>query len=262
MLKGLAPARRRFVLATTCLAVAGLVAVVIAVLASRDPAASPVSQQRPGPVLLVPGYGGSEVELRQLAAMLSAHGRDASVVHLAGDGTGDLRQQVSVLDSAVRTALRRSGASAVDIVGYSAGGVVARLWVADGGGSLVRRVVMLGTPNHGTDLAGLASSVAPDFCPAACRQLAPDSDLIRRLNAGDETPSGPTWVSIWSEDDRVVFPADSASLDGAVDVDVQSVCGDVGDLSHGDLPIDATVSRLVLAMLGPGAPIAPSAADC
>jgi triacylglycerol esterase/lipase EstA (alpha/beta hydrolase family) len=169
---------------------------------------------------------------------------------------------VSVLDSAVRTALRHSGASAVDIVGYSAGGVVARLWVADGGGSLVRRVVMLGTPNHGTDLAGLASSVAPDFCPAACRQLAPDSDLIRRLNAGDETPSGPTWVSIWSEDDRVVFPADSASLDGAVDVDVQSVCGDVGDLSHGDLPIDPTVSHLVLAMLGPGAPIAASAADC
>jgi triacylglycerol lipase len=262
MLEGLAPARRRFVLAAIVLAVAGLVAVVIAVRSSRDPAAAPVLQKQPGPVLLVPGYGGSEVALRQLAAMLSAQGRGATVVHLAGDGTGDLREQVPVLDSAVRAALRRSGASSVDIVGYSAGGVVARLWVTDGGASLVRRVVMLGTPNHGTDLAGLASSVAPDFCPTACQQLAPDSDLIRHLNAGDETPSGPTWVSIWSEDDRVVFPPDSAALDGAVDVDVQSVCGGVGDLSHGDLPTDRTVFHLVLDLLGPGAPSTPTAATC
>ena len=262
MLEGLAPARRRFVLAVAAIALAALVALLVAAWSSRDQAADPVPQARPGPVVLVPGYGGSEVELQQLAAMLSAHGRDASVVHLAGDGTGDLRRQVPVLDQAVHAALRQSGASSVDIVGYSAGGVIARLWVADGGASLVRRVVMLGTPNHGTDLAGLASSVAPDFCPTACQQLAPDSDLIRRLNAGDETPSGPTWVSIWSDDDRVVFPPDSASLDGALDVAVQSVCSDVGDISHGDLPTDPTVVNLALDLLGPGSPVMPTGADC
>jgi triacylglycerol esterase/lipase EstA (alpha/beta hydrolase family) len=258
----LAPARRRFVVAVVAAAVAALVAGLLALWVSRDQAVDPVSQERPGPVLLVPGYGGSEVALRQLAAALADRGREASVVHLAGNGTGDLRDQVPVLDRAVRQALGRSGASTVDIVGYSAGGVVARLWVADGGASLARRVLMLGSPNHGTNLAGFASSIAPDFCPAACRQLAPDSSLIRALNSDDETPSGPTWVSIWSDDDQVVFPPESASLDGAVDVAVQAVCRAAGAVSHGDLPTNPTVVNLVFGLLGAGEPSAPTAADC
>ncbi|HSS67913.1 MAG TPA: alpha/beta fold hydrolase [Nocardioidaceae bacterium] len=264
MLNALAPARRRFVLGATALAIAAVIVGAAAIVArsNRTAAADPVNQQKPGPVLLVPGYGGSEAALRQLEVTLSQHGRTASVVHLAGDGTGDLRSQVPVLDRAVRAALRQSGASSVDVIGYSAGGVIARLWVADGGASLARRVVMLGTPNHGTDLAGLASSVVPDFCPSACQQLAPDSDLIRRLNAGDETPSGPSWVSVWSDDDRVVFPPDSASLDGALDISIQSVCGNVGDVSHGDLPTDGAVVSLVLDLLGPGPPVMPTSADC
>jgi triacylglycerol lipase len=265
MLDALAPARRRFVLGAAALAavlVIGGIAGLVVARSDNVPAAAPVPQQKPGPILLVPGYGGSETALDDLRSALEQQGRDATVVHLAGDGTGDLESQVPVLDRAVRAALRRSGASSVDVVGYSAGGVVARLWVADGGAALVRRVVMLGTPNHGTDLAGLASAVAPDFCPTACQQLAPDSDLIRRLNAGDETPSGPTWVSIWSDDDRVVFPPDSASLDGAVDVDLQSTCGNVGEVSHGDLPTDRAVVSVLRAVLGPGPPIVPTTADC
>jgi triacylglycerol esterase/lipase EstA (alpha/beta hydrolase family) len=265
MLDGLAPARRRFVLGVAAVAIAVLIvgaAALVAARFNRTAAADPVNQQKPGPILLVPGYGGSETALRQLGATLSRQGRAASVVHLAGDGTGDLRAQVPVLDRAVHAALRRSGASSVDIVGYSAGGVITRLWVADGGATLVRRVLMLGTPNHGTDLAGLASSVVPDFCPSACEQLAPDSALIRQLNAGDETPSGPSWVSIWSDDDRVVFPPDSATLDGALDIALQSVCGNVGDVSHSDLPTDPAVVNLVLDLVGPGPPVMPTSADC
>ena len=91
-------------------------------------------------------------------------------------------------------------------------------------GSLARRVVTLGSPHHGTDAAALGAGLTPDTCPQACRQLAPDSDLLRALNAGDETPEGPVWVSIWTTDDRVAVPADSGSLEGALDFSVQSVC--------------------------------------
>jgi len=262
MLEGLAPARRRFVLAVAALVLAALVATIASVWASRDPAADPVPQERPGPILLVPGYGGSEFALEQLSSTLSAAGRDVSIVHLAGDGTGDLRDQVAVLDQAAAAALRRAGARSVDVVGYSAGGIVARLWVEAGGASLARRVVMLGTPNHGTELAGFASDIAPNACPTACQQLAPDSELIRQLNAGDETPSGPTWVSMWSEADHVVFPPESASVDGAVDFSLQSVCAGVGDVAHGDLPSNPTVAGLVLVELGAGPPRLPAAADC
>jgi triacylglycerol lipase len=262
VLEGLAPARRRFVLAVVALVAVTLAVTGVAVWAARDQPTDPVPQATPGPVLLVPGYGGSERELQRLSATLSADGRDVSIVHLAGDGTGDLRDQVPVLDDAAHSALRRTDAPDVDVVGYSAGGIVARLWATAEGAGLVRRVVMLGTPNHGTDLAGLASDIAPDMCPAACRQLAPDSELIRALNAGDEAPSGPTWVSIWSEADHVVFPPESASLDGALDFSVQSVCAGVGDVSHGELPSNVTVGRLVHEELGAGPPKLPTAADC
>ncbi len=93
-----------------------------------------MSQDALGPVLLVPGYGGATAALDVLADALRQSGRDATVVALAGDGTGDLREQAEVLDDAVQRALERTGAASVDLVGYSAGGVTARLWARDFGG--------------------------------------------------------------------------------------------------------------------------------
>ena len=132
-----------------------------------------MAQDRPGPVLLVPGYGGNRSALLALAGRMQATGRQADVLTLEGDGTGDLIRQVDVLDRAVDDALA-AGAPSVDVVGYSAGGVVAGLWVArDDGAAKARRVVTLGAPLHGTRVAALGSAFAPDACPDACRQLAP-----------------------------------------------------------------------------------------
>ena len=175
-------------------------------------------------MLLVPGYGGGTGGLEQLANRLRAAGRQATVVPLPGDGTGDLDAQATALDVAVRSALA-AGAPSVDLVGYSAGGVVARLWARDhDGAARARRIVTLGSPHHGTDLAAVAGLLAPDSCPPACQQLAPDSDLIAGLNSGDETPDGPAWVSIWTSQDQVVTPPDTARLVGASNVVVQRIC--------------------------------------
>ncbi len=227
MFSALPPARRRLVLGVVALVAAVAVAVAVTVVVRRAGPSPlrPVAQDLPGPVLLVPGYGGSTTAVEVLAERLSAAGRDATVVTLPGGGTGDLAEQARVVGAAVDAALARTAAGSVDLVGYSAGGVVARLWVADGGGgSLTRRVVTLGSPHHGTQLASLAGSLAPSQCPAACRQLAPGSPLLTRLNSADETPDGPAWVSIWSTVDDVVTPPESARLDGALDLTVQSIC--------------------------------------
>ncbi len=224
-----------------------------------EPAA--VDQSRPGPVLLVPGYGGSTGSLQTLAGKLTETGRDATVIQLPGNGTGDLNAAAEVLGTAAREAVARTGATSVDVVGYSAGGIVARLWVADGGADVTRRVVTLGSPNHGTSLADLAGTLAVDACPEACRQLATDSDVLRRLNSGDETPAGPTWVSIWTTQDRTVTPPDTARLDGAVNLPVQSVCADA-DIGHSDLPSAPLVQAMVLAQLEAGAPAPLTDADC
>jgi triacylglycerol lipase len=253
---GLAPARRRLVLALLA-AVLAVTLVGVGVLVADRLAADdvrPVPQDSPGPVLLVPGYGGGQGALRSLADSLTAQGRDATIVAVPGNGTGDLAVTAEALGDAVGAALERTGAASVDIVGYSAGGVVARLWVdSDDNAARVRRVVTLGSPHHGTTLADLAGDVAPDQCPIGCTQLGTASDLLARLNAGDETPVGPTWVSIWTETDQTVTPPDSARLDGAVNIPVQSVCPAV-EVAHGELPRNPFVQAMVLAELAAGEP--------
>jgi triacylglycerol esterase/lipase EstA (alpha/beta hydrolase family) len=261
VLASLAPARRRLLLGLLAAVVVAGVAAVVVALASGGSTRRAVAQNQPGPVLLVPGYGGSTSSLSSLAGALRNGGKDVTIVSLPGDGTGDLRAQAQTLGRAATAALARTQAASVDVVGYSAGGVVARLWVRDyGGAAVARRVVTLGSPQHGTRLAELGA-LLPAACPTACQQLAPDSDLLASLNRGDETPAGPQFFSVWTTGDDVVTPPDSARLTGAVNLTVQSICAGA-DVSHGDLPRDRLVQAIVAADLVAGAPVSPTAADC
>jgi triacylglycerol lipase len=243
--------------------VLGAVAVRAAGGGEPDPAAVPPAPAplRPGPVLLLPGYGGSTASLERLAGTLRARtGRDVRVVRAVGDGTGDLTEQAEALAATV-SGLIRGGAPSVDVVGYSAGGVVARLWAARfGGATQARRVVTLGSPHQGTEVAQLAQEVAPERCPTACQQLAPDSDLLRALPQG--AVPGPRWVSVWTSRDDVVTPPSSGRLQGAVDVRLQSVCPD-DQVRHGGLPDDPLVAGIVARANAPS-PLttAPRAAEC
>jgi triacylglycerol lipase len=266
VLAGLSPARRRLVLAVLALVLVAAAAVAATVVVPRlsgggDTRATAAQDDVPGPVLLVPGYGGSTSSLQTLADRLTAAGRDATVVQVPGEGTGDLTASADVLGTAVDDALARTGADSVDVVGYSAGGVIARIWAADGGARQARRVLTLGAPHHGTTVADLAAGVLPAECPEGCQQLTTDSRLLAELNAKDETPAGPTWVSVWTTADTTVTPPDSARLDGAVDLTVQSVCAD-SRVAHGQLPSDPLVQGIVLAELAAGAPAELGAADC
>ena len=263
MFAALSPARRRVVLTFVALLVlaAGVLTVVLVSRTSPAPAGEPAAQDRPGPVLLVPGYGGGTGSMQALADVLTASGRDATVVRLPGNGTGDLNDSAAALGQAAAAALARTGEDSVDVVGYSAGGLVARLWVADGNADVVRRVVTLGSPHHGTSLADLAGDVAPGQCPLGCQQMASDSDLLAGLNGDDETPDGPTWVSVWTTQDETVTPPESARLDGALNLTVQSVCADAR-VGHSDLPRSPLVQQIVLAELAPGEPVELGPEDC
>jgi len=117
VLAGLSPARRRVVLGFVVLALVAAAALVATLIPRSAPARSPVAQDRPGPVLLVPGYGGSTGSLQSLADVLTAAGRDASVVGLPGDGTGDLYASAAALGRAVDATRKRTDAATVDLVG-------------------------------------------------------------------------------------------------------------------------------------------------
>lgn len=228
-------------------AVVALAGFGVRLLSAADPSRRP-GQNEPGTVLLVPGYGGNGSSLGALADRLRGTGREVRVVELPDSGTGDLVAQADALDTAVRRALG-GGAPSVDVVGYSAGGVVARLWVdRHDGAAVARRVVSLGSPLHGARIAGVGAALAPDACPPACRQLAPGSDLLSDLERS-ALPAGLPWLSIWTEDDETVQPPDSARLAGAVNVAMQSICPGAR-ISHGGLPTDPLVTALVLGAVG------------
>lgn len=258
-LTGLSPRRRVLVLALALGLVVAVAGAVTAVVLRLVPQRAVPAQDVAGPVLLVPGYGGNTGSLRMLAERIRATGRAATVVPLPGDGTGDLTQQADALDGAVQRELD-AGAPSVDLIGYSAGGVVVRLWVQRHDGTTkARRVVTLGSPHHGASIAGVGAVALPDACPVACEQLAPGSRLLSELDSPVPTP--PVWWSLWTVQDQTVTPPDSARLDGATNVPLQSVCPEA-TVDHSGLPTNPVVTALVLRAIGVPPPTPPTPADC
>ena len=263
LLGSLSPRRRVLVIGLALVVAAGAVTAVVAVAASGGSdvtVAGYPAQNRPGPVLLVPGYGGQTSSLFALAARIRSTGRQATVISLPGNGTGDLNADADVLNTAVDQALR-SGAPSVDVIGYSAGGVVVLLWARhDDGSGKARRIITLGSPFHGAQLAAAGEALVPGACPTACQQLVPGSPLLAGIN-GTPVPSRPPWLSLWTTDDETVDPPTSANLAGAMNVSIQSVCP-AEQISHGQLPSNPVVTRIVLQAIGPGPVRAPTSADC
>ena len=256
----LSPRRRLLVAGLGVIVAAAIAAGVFAAIGGPPGPSGYPPQNRPGPVLLVPGYGGQTASLSVLATRIRATGRRAIVVSMPGNGTGALNADASVLNEAVTRALA-GGAPSVDVIGYSAGGVVALLWAReDGGSGKARRVITLGSPYHGAKIAAGAEGFVPGACPPACQELVPGSSLLAGLDA-DPAPARPRWMSLWTTDDQVVTPPASARLDGAINVPIQSICP--GErISHGQLPTNPVVTEIVLQAIGPGPLRAPTSADC
>jgi triacylglycerol lipase len=257
MIRALSP-RRRLLVVVIALATAA------AALAVALRAAGPFADEGTGtaavptPVVLVPGYGGTAASLMVLQRRLRGPLRPVVVASLPDRGTGEIDASIRALGRAVD----RTGAAMVDLVGYSAGGIVVRGWLRQpGNAARARNVVLLGSPNHGAELAGLASSVDVSLCADTCADLVPGSGFLTRLNAGDETPSGPRYVSVWTQRDQTVTPPDSAMLQGAVNVRVQDVCADAG-FGHRGLVNDPLALGLVVRAVEGALPSAPGPGDC
>jgi triacylglycerol lipase len=245
----MSPRRRILLLSAAAVVVLALLVLLgVRALGGSDDSGQRPDQAAPGTVLLVPGYGGSQTALARLAGRLTAAGRTAQVLTLPDGGTGDLLNQADVLDAAVRQAID-GGAPSVDVVGYSAGGVVTRLWVdRHDGAEVARRIVTLGSPLHGAQIAGVGAALAPDACPLACRQLAPGNSVLKDVD-GKDLPSGLPWLSIWTANDETVQPPDSARLAGALNLELQTICPQ-SVVSHSNLPTDPAITALVLTALG------------
>lgn len=180
----------------------------------------------PDPVIVIAGFASPDLGGLPLALRIHS-ATDAKYYTIAGSrgsGTGSIADGATDLSAKVDQVLAETGASKVDLVSLSMGGLTARYYLKNlGGTAKVDTLVQVVPPNHGTNRANLAKILS---CAGivACDQMAIGSTFLTALNAGDETPGAVAYSTIRTDWDEVVVPIDSAKLDGAENIKVQDQC--------------------------------------
>jgi triacylglycerol esterase/lipase EstA (alpha/beta hydrolase family) len=135
--------------------------------------------------------------------------------------------------------LQRTGAKKVDIISHSMGGLNTRWYLKFlGGTAKVDHFLSIGAPHHGAKLAALCTIFF-----TSCEEMRPNSEFLRQLNAGDETPGDVRYTTLWSICDEAVFSQTSAQLAGADNVNI-------GCVGHVVLPFAGSVHRATMTALG------------
>jgi triacylglycerol esterase/lipase EstA (alpha/beta hydrolase family) len=181
--------------------------------------------------------------------------------------TGDIAASASQLSGEVNHVLSETGASKVDLVGWSQGGMMPRYYIDNlGGASKVNMLVGFAPSNYGTTLdgvvnlisnlgtLGLATVLLSATCPACAEQIQ-GSPFLTSLNA-TPTVSSVKYVVIETSDDEVVTPYTNAFLPAAPNVQnitLQSQCPqDASD--HLSIPYDSNALQDMINALGPDTP--------
>ena len=186
----------------------------------------------PVPVLFVSGVHRSRASLwfMQLFVRQRGYTHTRCVGHSHADRT--LAELAAELGNEVMRFKAETDAERIHIVGHSAGALVAAWWVRHlDGAEHVQRLVCIGGPFAGTRMAVFGRSKASG-------QLLPRSPTL-----DDLAPCPVSTTCIWSPDDPVVVPAESAILPGAESVRIDGS-------GHVDLLFSSRCCRAVLAALG------------
>ncbi|RLK12392.1 triacylglycerol esterase/lipase EstA (alpha/beta hydrolase family) [Micromonospora sp. M71_S20] len=239
----------------TAVATAALLVPATAATAAPDrPAAAPTAAATTttaatgNPVIVVGGLIGVSIAYEPIAARLRADGHRVFVYQLPGLGVGDIRDSARAFSGFVDQVRSATGASRVDVVAHSEGGLVSRWYVKFlGGADAVGRYVSLGSPQQGTYVANILRVVGLGSCAGivACQQMSIGSDFLADLNAGDDTPGALRWTTVRTSQDELVRPVDNATLaDGATNVLIQAACP-LRAVGHLGLVLDGTAYSIV-----------------
>ncbi|WP_158847881.1 esterase/lipase family protein [Saccharothrix deserti] len=233
--------------------------------------------RHPRPVVLVLGTGSNAYyEWARMAPVLRGEGycvfapnvggRPGSPVQAVGPIAETARQFAVFVDRV----LAATGASKVDVVGHSQGGVVARYHLKYlGGREKVDALIGLAPANRGTTVHGLLTLITAIpltswalgvGCPA-CVELERGSRFMAELNSGGMTYPEIDYTVIITNRDIVVSPYRSSFLPAGPNVRntlLQDVCPHER-ADHVDITYSAVATRLVLNALDPGSAVPP---DC
>jgi pimeloyl-ACP methyl ester carboxylesterase len=156
------------------------------------------------------------------------------------DGLGNIEHSAEELSSFVSKVLSKTGASKVDLVGHSQGGMMPNFYIKFlGGASKVHTLIALAPSNHGTTLDGIttlidnfpfATLAVNGFLGAigapALAQQESSSAFEKKLFESGDTVTGPRYVVIETTHDEVVTPYTNAFLNGSAvtNITLQSQC--------------------------------------
>lgn len=157
------------------------------------------------PVLLVHGFNSEPGAWKNMHTWLTRANKDGGIVRGSGGnvdgsarvfrmeftrGFNPLSNNASELRQAIDRIAQATGSSEIDVVGHSMGGLDTRLYL-DQGDEKVGKLVMLGTPNHGSVLAdielsfrGMGVAMVPPTDDPLVRQALRDCSEVR----GDNNP--------------------------------------------------------------------------
>jgi triacylglycerol lipase len=204
-------------------------ALALAILTMTISLASAGTAAANDPILFVHGWNSSGSTWTTMIGRFQADGWTSSELNNWSYNTsqsnattaGQVRDKVNQI-------LAATGATKVDIITHSMGGLSSRYYLKNlGGDTKVDEWVSLGGPNHGTDWAW-------GCFQTSCVEMRPGSSFLTALNSGDETPGAPRYGTWWSPCDEVINPDSSVALSGATNT--QTAC-----MSHSSLKENATV---------------------
>jgi triacylglycerol lipase len=192
--------------------------------------AGPATASAHDPILFVHGWNSNSSTWNTMISRFKADGwTTAELNNWSYNYSQSNATTASQIATKVNQILAATGATKVDLISHSMGGLSTRYYIKNlGGGPKVDDWVSLGGPNHGTNTSYFCFSTA-------CSEMRPGSSFLKALNSGDETPDvGVNWLTWWSPCDEVINPDSSVALAGATNT--QTAC-----MSHSSLHEDATV---------------------
>ena len=192
------------------------------------------SGRGPRPIILLHGYAMNRANFFTLAYRLRAAGL-GPVFGFEYWTLGRIAAGARQLGWFVDEVRAETGATEVDVIGHSMGGVVARYYVTFAGGDpFVKNVITLGSPHAGTDLGGFGIGH-----PA--RELVLGSQLIQRLAAAPPLAHAKL-TTILSHQDALVPAAQQPPIANADRVEYEG-------LGHVSLLGSPRVAREIIARL-------------
>lgn len=185
-----------------------------------------ISRRKRDPILYVPGLFRYYLLSAAIRRRLRRQDFEIYSIRLPNFATGDIRRGSRILLERIEEARVLLGVKRLTVVGQGMGGLIARCMIEQmGGGDYVSRLIMLGTPNHGSLMMYL-------FFPfKGARQMIPGSAFLSGLNAAYREiarEEAPPYYSVCTPFDLVIIPWSNCRLEEAQNLRLGWFCTHMG----------------------------------